>query len=112
MDTQRPGAMWRRGGFYVRGAHRFAPAGANELQSVFPGGMRFGNYGAPAQTQQGGLRGERRGKGAGGVFAIRLAETEQSGLCPDDFSAHKRANPVLILCHLFRNASISTTRPP
>ena len=57
-------------------------------------------------------RGERRGKGAGGVFAIRLAETEQSGLCPDDFSARKRANPVLILCHLFRNASISTTRPP
>ena len=60
MDTQRPGAMWRRGGIYVRGAHRFAPAGANELQSVFPGDMRFGNYGAPAQTQQGETWGPRK----------------------------------------------------
>ena len=51
-------------------------------------------------------------QGSGRVFAVLLAETEQSGLCPDDFSARKRANPVLILCHLFRNASISTTRPP
>ena len=49
-------------------------------------------YGVPAQTQQGGLRGERRGKGAGGVFAALLAETEQSGLCPNDFSAGKRVS--------------------
>ena len=27
---------------------------------------------------------QRRGKGAGGVFAVLLAETEQSGLCADD----------------------------
>ena len=65
------------------------------MKSVFCRDMRVAIYGVPAQTQQGGLRGARRGKGEGGVFAARLAETEQGGLCPDDFSAHKRASPAL-----------------
>ena len=46
--------------------------------------MRLDNLGSPRKPSVSGLRGERRGKGAGGVFAVLLAETEQRGLCPDD----------------------------
>ena len=40
--------------------------------------------GAPHVPSVNGACGERRRKGAGGVFAVLLAETEQSGLCADD----------------------------
>ena len=62
------------------------------MKSVFCRDMCVAICRVPAQTQHVGLRGERRGKEAGGVFAARLAETEQGGLCPDDFSARKRAS--------------------
>ena len=49
----------------------FAPAGANRVKSVFCRDMCVAIYGAPAQTRQGGLRGERRGKGVSAVFPDR-----------------------------------------
>ena len=45
--------------------------GANRVKSVFCRDMCAAIYGAPAQTRQGSLRGERRGKGVSAVFPDR-----------------------------------------
>ena len=55
--------------------------------------MRLDNLGSPRKPSVSGLRGERRGKGAGGVFAVLLAETEQRGLCPDDGAPEEAPPP-------------------
>lgn len=46
--------------------------------------MTTGAPARPGARESPGPCGERRRKGAGGVFAVLLAETEQSGLCADD----------------------------
>ncbi len=65
------------------------------MESVFPGDMCGGKNTAqaarveirdPNEAQRSGFVWERRGKGAQRSFR-RQAETEWSGLCPDDVAA-------------------------